>query len=241
MSSGASVVCSFRSSPSLSTSSHCPPSSSSTRNHERPPPEPRHLSRRHAECVLLVFALDTSSSHLLSSVARKIPFDDPQVLQYVRIGYVASQVILLAVYYFTSLKVRPSPPPCPKKYVSNLYLCRSSARTTRLSSNTVRSIQLFTFKISVQIYLVFSGAIEPDGTSFVEATSPPPAHDLPQSQDPGQLVTTTVRDYDLTETSKLVRFSRSLTALVLTYTPTPILGPGRVHLHRHDGLPPPLP
>lgn len=42
----------------------------------------------------------------LCLVARKIPFDNPEVLQYVRIAYVASQVVILAVYYFTSQKVR---------------------------------------------------------------------------------------------------------------------------------------
>ncbi len=40
-------------------------------------------------------------------VARKIPFDDPQVLDYVRIAYVASQVFALLVYYYASSKVRP--------------------------------------------------------------------------------------------------------------------------------------
>ena len=38
-------------------------------------------------------------------VARKVPFDNPQVLEYVRIGYVASQAIALLVYYYTSSKV----------------------------------------------------------------------------------------------------------------------------------------
>ena len=53
------------------------------------------------------------------SVARKIPFDNPQVLDYVRIAYVASQTIALAVYYYTSSKVAqfsrqltPSPHMC---------------------------------------------------------------------------------------------------------------------------------
>jgi hypothetical protein len=38
-------------------------------------------------------------------VARRIPFDDPAVLTYVRIGYVAVQVIVLLTYYFVSLQV----------------------------------------------------------------------------------------------------------------------------------------
>lgn len=40
------------------------------------------------------------------SVARKIPFDDPEVLTYVRIGYVLSQVIALGIYYYVSMAVR---------------------------------------------------------------------------------------------------------------------------------------
>jgi hypothetical protein len=40
-------------------------------------------------------------------VARKIPFDNPQVLDYVRIAYVASQAFALIVYYYTSSKVCP--------------------------------------------------------------------------------------------------------------------------------------
>jgi len=45
-------------------------------------------------------------STLCCTVARKIPFDDPQVLNYVRIGYVSAQVIALAIYYYISTSVR---------------------------------------------------------------------------------------------------------------------------------------
>jgi hypothetical protein len=38
-------------------------------------------------------------------VARKIPFDDPEVLNYVRIAYVTAQVIILGVYYYVSYAV----------------------------------------------------------------------------------------------------------------------------------------
>jgi len=38
-------------------------------------------------------------------VARKIPFDEPDVLLYVRIGYVVSQIAILSVYYYISYKV----------------------------------------------------------------------------------------------------------------------------------------
>lgn len=39
-------------------------------------------------------------------MARKIPFEDPQVLTYVRIAYVVVQALVLGVYYFITLKVR---------------------------------------------------------------------------------------------------------------------------------------
>lgn len=40
-----------------------------------------------------------------SLVARKIPFEDPEVLLYARIGYVSAQLIVLAVYFVCSSKV----------------------------------------------------------------------------------------------------------------------------------------
>lgn len=43
-------------------------------------------------------------------MARKIPFDDPDVLNYTRIGYVAVQVIVLGVYYYISMAVRRTEP-----------------------------------------------------------------------------------------------------------------------------------
>ncbi|KAH8118153.1 inorganic phosphate transporter [Phellopilus nigrolimitatus] len=82
-------------------------------------------------------------------VARKIPFDDPQVLNYVRVGYVTVQLLVLSTYYYISMKVKQRNDQTVLKYV------------------------------------------EPAG---------------PMSQgDSGALVTTTVKDYDLGEVSKLVR------------------------------------
>jgi hypothetical protein len=81
-------------------------------------------------------------------VARRIPFDDPEVLNYVRIGYVTSQAIIMGVYFYVSYKVRQKNDQTVLKYVD--------------SPN-------------------------------------------PMSADSGGLVTTTVRDYDLSETSKLLR------------------------------------
>lgn len=40
-------------------------------------------------------------------MAKKVPFDDPQVLTYVRIAYVATQVVVLGVYFYVGQQVRP--------------------------------------------------------------------------------------------------------------------------------------
>lgn len=40
------------------------------------------------------------------SVARKIPFENPEVLLYVRIAYVTVQVIVIGTYFYVSQKVR---------------------------------------------------------------------------------------------------------------------------------------
>ncbi|KAL4062192.1 inorganic phosphate transporter Pho88 [Scleroderma yunnanense] len=81
-------------------------------------------------------------------VARRIPFDDPVVLNYVRLGYITSQVIILGTYFYISYKVKQKNDQTVLKYVD-----------------------------------------QPS----------------PMSSDAGGLVTTTVRDYDLSETSKLLR------------------------------------
>ncbi|KAJ7598889.1 PHO88-related membrane protein [Mycena floridula] len=82
-------------------------------------------------------------------LARKINFDDPEILMYVRIGYISAQVLILGVYYYVSLAIK------------------------RKNDQTV--------------------------LKYVEPPSP-------MSQEPnGKLVNTTVRDYDLSETSKLLR------------------------------------
>ncbi|KAF8623291.1 hypothetical protein AX17_007463 [Amanita inopinata Kibby_2008] len=83
-------------------------------------------------------------------LARRIPFDDPQVLLYVRVAYATTQLIILGVYYYISAVIK------------------------RQNDQTV--------------------------LKYVDQPSP-------MSQEPGQLVTTTVRDYDLAEVSKLLRGS----------------------------------
>ncbi|KIK96296.1 hypothetical protein PAXRUDRAFT_319038 [Paxillus rubicundulus Ve08.2h10] len=81
-------------------------------------------------------------------VARRIPFDDPEVLHYVRLGYIVAQVIILGTYFFVSYKIKQENDQTVLKYVDT---------------------------------------------------------PSPLSSDSGGLVTTTVRDYDLSETSKLLR------------------------------------
>jgi len=39
-------------------------------------------------------------------LARKIPFEDPEVLLYVRIAYVGVQLLVLGVYYYVSMKIK---------------------------------------------------------------------------------------------------------------------------------------
>ncbi|TCD61821.1 hypothetical protein EIP91_007866 [Steccherinum ochraceum] len=97
--------------------------------------------------------MSAAASNLVISLgamqlARKIPFDDPVTLNYVRIGYVVVQVLVLGVYFFVSQKVKSK------------------------NDQTV--------------------------LKYVEAPSP-------MSSEPGQLVTITVKDYDLQETSKAIR------------------------------------
>ncbi|KAI0090193.1 inorganic phosphate transporter [Irpex rosettiformis] len=97
--------------------------------------------------------MNAATSNLVISlgamqVARKINFDDPQVLMYVRIAYVAVQAFVLGTYYYTSAKIKQKNDQTVLKYV------------------------------------------EPSN---------------PMSKEPGNLVVTTNRDYDLGEVSKLLR------------------------------------
>jgi len=81
-------------------------------------------------------------------VARRIPFDDPQVLNYVRAAYVTVQIIIFATYYYVSAKIK--------------------------KKNDMTTLK------------------------YVEPKSP-------MAQEPGSLVTTTYRDYDLQQVSVLLR------------------------------------
>ncbi|KAI5800147.1 inorganic phosphate transporter Pho88 [Peziza echinospora] len=42
----------------------------------------------------------------MMQVAKRIPFDDPNVLNMVRFGYILSNLIIVAVYYYVGLQIR---------------------------------------------------------------------------------------------------------------------------------------
>lgn len=81
-------------------------------------------------------------------VARKIPFDDPQVLFGMRMAYISSQLICLSIYYWVSHKIKSK-----------------------------------------------------NDTTVLKYVEPKP----PMTNEPGKLVTTTNRDYDLTQSSTGLR------------------------------------
>lgn len=56
-------------------------------------------------------------------VARKIPFDDPETLNYIRVGYVSAQLLVLTTYYYMSMKV------CAASLFSSL-CCRTDYHRT---------------------------------------------------------------------------------------------------------------
>lgn len=41
-------------------------------------------------------------------MARRLNFEDPETLLYVRIGYATTQIVILGLYYYVSLAVGPS-------------------------------------------------------------------------------------------------------------------------------------
>lgn len=81
-------------------------------------------------------------------LAKRLPMEDPDFIQKLRIGYVSAQVISLAIYLYITYVIK-------------------------------KKNDLTTLK-------------------YVQPASP-------MSQEEGGLVTTTVKDYDLAETSKLMR------------------------------------
>ena len=103
------------------------------RQHECCHGQPRNLSRCNATYVLLVSLL--SCTHV-ALVARRIPFDDPDVLNYCRIGYVGAQLVVLAIYYYISMAVSIGPSSSTDQ--AHTTTCRLNAKTTKRCSNTVR-------------------------------------------------------------------------------------------------------
>ncbi len=45
---------------------------------------------------------------MIFSVAKRLPLEDPVFIDYLRIAYVASQVITLAIYLYIQMRVRLS-------------------------------------------------------------------------------------------------------------------------------------
>ncbi len=87
-----------------------PPLSFFSAQNERSNDEPCGIAGGDAVSVFLVmpFAQTTSQTTSCFIVARKIPFEDPQVLTWVRIAYVVVQAVVLGTYYYVSMKVRRS-------------------------------------------------------------------------------------------------------------------------------------
>ena len=71
------------------------------------------------------------------TVARKIPFDDPQVLTYVRIAYVVVQLVVLGAYFVVSQKVCSTLPNVAGNLTHIRVAPRSKPRMTRPFSNMV--------------------------------------------------------------------------------------------------------
>jgi len=56
-------------------------------------------------------------SLVVMQIARKISFDDPQVLVYARIGYISAQIIVLCAFFWTTLKIKQKNDLTVLKYV----------------------------------------------------------------------------------------------------------------------------
>ena len=78
-------------------------------------------------------------------MAKKVPFDDPQVLTYVRIAYVTTQVVVLGVYYYVGLQVRAVELVALYGWGQGAHASagRSRRRTTRRCSSMVRFHRVF--------------------------------------------------------------------------------------------------
>ena len=115
-------------------------------------------------------------------VAKRIPFDDhPEYITYARGIYLAAQLACLAVFYFCQIRVGScSLSPSPHSPMS--YLVSDS------DSGVAVGCWLLQVKKANDLTVI----------KYVNAKNP-------MSQEPGELVTTTNRDYDLAEISKSMR------------------------------------
>ena len=94
-------------------------------------------------------------------MAKKVPFDDPQVLTYVRIAYVTTQVIVLGAYYYTGLQVRPPHHRMLSDSTLTRATGRSRRRTTRRCSSMVRTIS-YLQGLKVEAERELRPAVEPN-------------------------------------------------------------------------------
>jgi uncharacterized membrane protein len=54
---------------------------------------------------------------VMMQVSKKIAFEDPQVLQIVRAGYIVSNVIIAAIYYYVYLQIIKKKGECAAKTI----------------------------------------------------------------------------------------------------------------------------
>ena len=170
-------------------------------NHERCNLEPRHLSPRYARWAGRSPIHSFVSLIVLPQVARKIPFDDPEVLLYARIGYVSAQLIVLAIYFVCSSRVSIWP--------LDLWIGGPHTMPDQAEERPDRSQiwQVFCYAPNLTVSSLLHPQWNQKAQWYACATFPlvPSSSFAPQSSDSGNLVTTTVRDYDLGEVSKGVR------------------------------------
>lgn len=137
------------------------------------------------------------------TVARKLDFDDPQVLLGVRIAYVSVHALILVAYYYVSYKVRDGcdrgQGPCSRGLVDQA--------EERPDGAQVWCVQSAPLSHQTLTPVSHSRARKSHGTrAHARPVSPSDMLSTTQSgESEGKLVTTTVREYDLTETSKLIR------------------------------------
>jgi len=74
-------------------------------------------------------------------VSRRLPIDDPKFVNYLRIGYVASQLISFAIYYYIILKIRRKNDLTVLKYVQPPSAMNSDAKP-ELVTTTVKDYDL---------------------------------------------------------------------------------------------------